>query len=304
MRSPAVRVRNDGDEVEVVYADGDQLRTVRGSNAVLACWNTMIPYICDELPASQRKALSFATKLSLVYANVQIRNWEAFERLGVHFVFCPNMYWSSVETDYPVSMGDYEFPDSPSEPMVLHLVRAMTKPGLSPREQGRAGRAELMATPFSEIEERTRDQLNRILGPGGFDAARDIEAITVNRWAHGYAYEYTRPWDEFWPDGPLPSHEARQPVGRIAIANSDSAPRAYADSAMDMAWRAVCELLGRDPGPVADGVDGVDPARLGRSEPFNEGLTPFRAAWRFRPGAARRRASARRSDASPSASPT
>ncbi len=156
----------------------------------------MIPYICDELPESQREALAFATKLSLVYANVQIRNWEAFEKLGIHYVFCPNMYWSSVETDYPVSMGDYEFPDSPSEPMVLHLVRAMTKPGLSPREQGRAGRAELMATPFAEIEERTRDQLNRILGPGGFDAARDIEAITVNRWAHGYAYEYTRPWDD------------------------------------------------------------------------------------------------------------
>lgn len=262
MRSPAVRVRNDGDEVEITYAAGDELRTVRADQAVLACWNTMIPYICDEISESQREALRFATKLSLVYANVQIRNWEAFEKLGIHYVFCPNMYWSSVATDYPVSMGDYEFPDDPSEPMVLHLVRAMTKPGLSPREQGRAGRAELMATPFAEIEERTRDQLNRILGPGGFDAAHDIEAITVNRWAHGYAYEYTRPWDAFWPDGPLPSHEARKPIGRIAIANSDSAPRAYVDSAMDMAWRAVCELLGRDPGPVADGVDGVDPTRM------------------------------------------
>jgi spermidine dehydrogenase len=262
MRSPVVRVRNDSDEVEVVYADGDELRTVRAGQAVLACWNAMVPYICDELPAAQRKALQFATRLSLVYANVQIRNWEAFSKLGVHFVFCPNMYWSSIETDYPVSMGDYEFPDSPSEPMVLHLVRAMTKPGLSPREQGKAGRAELMATSFAEIEDRTRDQLNRILGPGGFDAARDIEAITVNRWAHGYAYEYTRPWDSFWPYGPLPSVTARKPVGRIAIANSDSAPRAYADSAMDMAWRAVCELLGKDPGPVARGVDGVDPAKF------------------------------------------
>ncbi len=266
MRSPVVSVQNDGGEVEVVYADGEELRAVRGSHAVLACWNAMIPYICDEVPERQREALAFATKLSLVYANVQIRNWESLEKLGIHFVRCPNMYWSSVATDYPVSMGDYEFPGSPSEPMILHLVRAMVKPGLSPRDQGRAGRTELMATTFEEIELNTRDQLNRILGPGGFDAARDIGAITVNRWAHGYAYEYTRPWDEFWPDGPLPSHEARKPVGRIAIANSDSAPRAYVDTAMGMAWRAVCELTGRDPGPVADGVDGVNPSHSARNQ--------------------------------------
>ncbi|HYH60314.1 MAG TPA: NAD(P)-binding protein, partial [Solirubrobacterales bacterium] len=167
MRSPAVRVRNDGDEVEVVYADGNELRAVRGGQAVLACWNAMIPYLSDEISERQREALGFATKLSLVYANVQIRNWESLERLGIHFVRSPNMYWSSIATDFPVSMGGYEFPGSPSEPMILHLVRAMVKPGLSPREQGRAGRAELMATTFEEIELKTRDQLNRILGSGG-----------------------------------------------------------------------------------------------------------------------------------------
>jgi spermidine dehydrogenase len=30
----------------------------------------------------------------------------------------------------------------------------------------------------------------RTLGAGGFDPATDIIAITVNRWPHGYAYEY------------------------------------------------------------------------------------------------------------------
>jgi spermidine dehydrogenase len=34
-----------------------------------------------------------------------------------------------------------------------------------------------------------------MLAPAGFDPARDIVAITVNRWPHGYAYEYNPLWD-------------------------------------------------------------------------------------------------------------
>lgn len=76
----------------------------------------------------------------------------------------------------------------------------------------------------------------------GFDAARDIEAIIVNRWAHGYAYEYDSYSDRDLPKGPRPNEIARAPFGRITIANSDSAARAYTDAAIDEAWRAVNEL--------------------------------------------------------------
>ncbi len=44
-----------------------------------------------------------------------------------------------------------------------------------------------MAT-FETFERKIRNQLSRILSAGGFDPARDIEAITLNRWPHGYAY--------------------------------------------------------------------------------------------------------------------
>ena len=94
------------------------------------------------------------------------------------------------------------------------------------------------------MEREIRDLLDRALGPAGFDAARDIEGITVNRWSHGYALEYMRPWDQFWPDGPLPIEVSRQGWGRVAIANSDSGAYAYAHSAIDQAGRAVAELLG------------------------------------------------------------
>lgn len=77
----------------------------------------MIPFIAPEFPQAQRDAMSFGTKVPVVYAMVQLSNWRAWQRLGT-----------------------------------------------------------------------LRDQLTRLLGPGGFDPARDIRAITINRWGHGYAW--------------------------------------------------------------------------------------------------------------------
>jgi len=97
-----------------------------------------------------------------------------------------------------------------------------------------------------------REQLQKMLGEAGFDAARDIEAITVNRWAHGYAYEYDWYSDRALPPGPRPNVIGRKPFGNITIANSDSAARAYTDAAIDEAWRAVAELPGMKRPTVAD----------------------------------------------------
>jgi hypothetical protein len=66
-----------------------------------------------------------------------------------------------------------------------------------------------------------------------------------NRGSHGYTYEYMRPWDAYWPNGPLPAWQARRGWGRVAIANSDSGAYAYAHSAIDQATWAVNELLDR-----------------------------------------------------------
>ncbi|NIM52527.1 MAG: NAD(P)/FAD-dependent oxidoreductase, partial [Gemmatimonadales bacterium] len=76
------------------------------------------------------------------------------------------------------------------EPMVLQLNRVPLSPGLPAPEQFKAGRWDLLRTTFETFERKIRDQLGRMLAGGGFDPARDIEAITVNRWPHGYAYGY------------------------------------------------------------------------------------------------------------------
>jgi spermidine dehydrogenase len=84
----------------------------------------------------------------------------------------------------------------------------------------------------------------RTLGGGGFDPASDILAITVNRWPHGYAYQYNSLFDPFWRDGgEAPCTVARRPFGRIAIANADSEAYSYTDAALDHAERAVREVL-------------------------------------------------------------
>jgi spermidine dehydrogenase len=108
-----------------------------------------------------------------------------------------------------------------------------------------------------------RTLLDGALRAFGFDSARDIEAITVNRWAHGYAYEYMRPWDRYWPRGPLPCERARRGWGRVAIANSDAGAYAYAHSAIDQATRAVQELLPKAHLPAWHRLPGPNPAQIG-----------------------------------------
>ena len=124
------------------------------------------------------------------------------------------------------------------------MLRTPCKPGLSEHEQNKVGRAELLGTPFVTFEQNIRDQLARTLGPGGFDPAHDIKAITVNRWPHGYAPEYNPLWDPEVPADQRWNVIGRQRFGRITIANSDSGMAAYTDSAIDQASRAVAELLG------------------------------------------------------------
>ena len=247
LNSTAVSARNVGEpanakEVEVTYVRGGQAHSVRGTACILACWNMVIPYMCPEMPEKQRDALAYGVKVPLVYTNVLIRNWQAFKKLGVSGAHCPGSYFETAEMDFPVSMGDYQFTKSPDEPCILHLERVPCKPGLPAREQQIAGSQELFITRFETFERKIRDQLARILSPGGFDPARDIQAITVNRWPHGYAYEYNSLYDPDWPEDQQPCVIGRQPFGRISIANSDAGAFAYTNEAIDQAYRAVKEI--------------------------------------------------------------
>jgi len=248
LNSTAVRVKHLGDaasakELEVSYARGGKVYTAKAKNSILACWHVVIPYICEELPAKQKEALASAQKVPLLYSNVLLRNSTAFQKLGANSIYAPGGYHTHVDMDLPVSIGEYRCPRTPEEPTVVHMCKVPCHAGLPARDQYTSGRIELFTTNFETIERKIREQLARTLGAGGFDPARDIMAITANRWPHGYAYEYSSLWDKFVLEGgEKPCDVARKPYGRIAIANSDAGAYAYTDEAINQAWRAVGEI--------------------------------------------------------------
>jgi len=243
LSSTVVKLRNRDNGVDLLYIGSEGARRVRCKRVIYAGYGTMFRYLCDEAPASQRETMAACVRLPLVYATVALRNWQAFVRVGVHNVVNPTGFYSVMKLDYPVSLGSYRFARSPDEPIVLHLSHIPQPPApmADRRASARAARAVLYQRPFSDFENAIRDEVTRVAGPGGFSADRDIAAITVNRWGHGYAYDL----DELSDPGRTRAslEAAAAPVGRISIGGSDAAWDAYAHSAIDESHRAAREAL-------------------------------------------------------------
>ena len=235
----------DSRAVDVTYVHSGDAHTVRAKKCIMACYNSAIPYICPELPETQRQGLAYNVKIPLTYTKVMIPNWRWFADLGIRFVFYTNDFFKQVELDYPVSLGNYSFSTSPDDPMVLHMCYVPYFGDIQGPEQWRAGKRRLLETPFSTFEHHVRDQLDQALGGAGFDAERDITGITVNRWPHGYAYSPDLLWEPtYGSEEDKPWVQGRKPFGRITIANSDAGASADTNSAIVHAYRAVQEANG------------------------------------------------------------
>lgn len=242
-----VRHTTNQKEVDVTYIENDNPHRVRAKHVVLACYNSMIPHICQEVPDKQVEAINYAVKVPLVYINIAIRNWKAFAELGIHDVYIPQPeLMHSFGMDFPVSIGDYQYTQNPDQATVLHGTFVPTEPyqGLTAREQYAAGQRQLLEMSFDNFEKGIVRQLDGSLAGGGFDVERDVAAITINRWPHGYAYEYNELFDPVdWGPKKGPHIAGRAQVGRISIANSDASAYAYASGAIDAADRAVSEQI-------------------------------------------------------------
>jgi spermidine dehydrogenase len=246
--STVVRVQNensqgDANSVKIAYVQAGKMKAVRGRNCILACYNALIPSLLPEIPQHQKDALAYPAKVPLIYSNVLIRRWTAFQKLGVARISAPGMYYSSIALDPGTTMGGYHGLTTPDQPIVVHMVANPNKPGLPRKEQNRIGAHELLAMKFDEFELQIRQQLARVLGHGGFDPAEDILALAVNRWPYGYAYTYDTLADPDVAPEQRPHVIGRQRCGRITIANSDAGAAAFTNQAWDEANRAVEELF-------------------------------------------------------------
>ena len=245
LNSTVVGVRETADQtVTVDYVqDGDAV-SVTGDHCVLACYNGAIPYLCPQLPESQKEALRYGVKVPLVMTNVLVGNGHAFSALGVSAVSCPDDPYVVVTKPPATTTGGHRPPDGPDDPMVIYMLGVPTvdpAEGEKSRELLLRARHKVYVTTFDTYEQEIRTQLQRLLGEHGFNHETDIKAITVNRWPHGYAYEYQGIDDPEWAEGEMPHELGRAQFGRISIANSDSEGRAYLDAAIDAGWRAVAE---------------------------------------------------------------
>ena len=248
LNSTVIEAKHDGaiktaSTVSITYINNNKAHQIKAKHCVMACYNMMIPYLVPDLPQKQRDALKQQIKIPLLYTTVMLNNWRAFKELGIAAATCPGNRHHLVLADFPVSMGQRKFPSSADEPMAIMMINTplSKEPGLPPKEQFKAGRYELLGTPYSVIEDEIIDHLNGMLGIAGFDAEKDIHAITVNRWAHGYTYSGSNIHDtDMWKF----AKTGRRPHGRIVIANADSGGDSYASIAIDQAWRAVNELKG------------------------------------------------------------
>jgi len=248
--SIVVRVQHDGDPdqattVHLSYLRNGNVETVTAAGAIMACYNSLIPSLIPELPAKQKEALAYAVKVPMMYNNILVRRWTAFEKLGVSSINSPCMLHTGTSLDPGTTIGGYKGVTTSDEPIIVRMTASPNKPGLPRKEQNRAGQKQLLSMTFEQYEYEIRSHLTRMLSGGGFDPASDIVGITVNRWPYGYAYTYDTLADPFVSQEERPHVIVRRRFGLVTIANSDAGAAAFTNQAIDEAHRAVEELFVR-----------------------------------------------------------
>lgn len=220
-----VRVEHDptqGEEapVRVTYLVGERLHRTRARGVVMACGGWVAKHAVRDLPPAYGKAYERFTRAPMLVVNVALHDWRFLRRLGFTacrwfegFGFCCNIR-------KPMAVGDYRPPLHPDRPALLTFYVPFSFPGLSLQEQTSKGRAELLGKSYRDYERIVRTQMLRLFGEAGFDPARDIAGIVLNRWGH--AYVCPTPGFFFGRAGePPPATVLREPFGRIAFANAD-----------------------------------------------------------------------------------
>lgn len=242
LNSTVINAANVQDGVVVTYLRDGKMHRVRGKNTIMAGYNMMIPYLVPEMPEQQQADLKLNVKAPLVYTNVVVKTGRRSNSLAyMNFILQRHLTAGLSSTIRSVLVG---ISIRPPRTIRWSFTWSMCRPtrAVTYRPESSSARTSLFAGDhFAAHEEMIRSQLQEMFGSTGFDNQRDISAITVNRWAHGYAYYANSLFDDM-DKMPEIIERARQPVGRIAIANSDSDWSAYAHTAIDQAWRAVNEL--------------------------------------------------------------
>jgi spermidine dehydrogenase len=244
LSSTVVNVKNERNQVAITYVRQGKTIRIHSKHSILACYHSIIPHICPEFPALQKKAQQYQVKHPMLVTNVLVKNSKALDKLGISGAYCPGRMHAKVFTTKGVNTAGYQ-PNYDKDEAVPLMFWGMMEPPVRDvhiHDQLKGARMMLFQKSFEDFEREVRTVLDGLLGPAGFNVSEDILAITVNRWSHGYSYGYLDLWDEKYKSGEAPHEIARLPLGNISIANCDAAASAYSQSAIEEAFRAVKEL--------------------------------------------------------------
>jgi spermidine dehydrogenase len=224
--------------VRVTYCRGNRLDMLRARAVIMAGGAFMTQHVLADLPVAKREAFQRLVYAPIVWANVALANASAYDAADPPFLTMLGGTRASLLLAYEKqSAAGWNPGRDPARPVLLGLSLPFRTSGPSARPQAAAARAELLGLPFSTLERWVLDDLQQIFGPFGLNARRDVAALSICRWGHGYVL----------PDPGLLSGGALQaaaaPLGRIAFANSDLDGFSHVDGALGHGHRAAREVL-------------------------------------------------------------
>ena len=224
LEATALRVAHVGDParsegVDIVYERGGKLARVRAKGVVLGIGSWVAKHIVADLPDERRAALDQFLYAPMLMINVALRNWRFLDRLGFSATRWFDGFGFYCNIRQPMRIDCQATPFHPDKPIVMTFYVPIQKPGLPLEAQGPASRTELFATSYADYERQLVSQMQRMFGPDGFNARRDIAGIVLNRWGHAFV---TPPPGFFFGKGgaPAPLKRAAEPWGRMAFGQS------------------------------------------------------------------------------------
>jgi len=239
-----VSVEQRGNEVTVTYVRDGRLEKVRAKHAVMAGGGWSTQHIVADLPDSHRTAFQDMVRAPMLVVNVALNQWRFLYDQRLSAASWRGGFGFSCNIRQTIATRSDDPPLDPDAPAVLTFYVPFSEPGTPLRSQAAAGRTKLLGTSYADYERAVREQLASLFGRGGFDPRRDIAGVVLNRWGH--AYVCPAPGFYHGRDGrPAPSDVIRQPVGRLAFANSELRGHQNAPGAIAEGRRAVDQLVGR-----------------------------------------------------------
>lgn len=229
--------------VAVVYAVGGELQRVRAQAAIVATGGWIARRIVRDLPPEYAAAYAKFHHGPILVANVAVRNWKAFARLGITAARWFDGFGFFVNVRQPMQIDGAPVPLDPARPAMLTMYVGFPQAGVPIDVQTSGARGMLFGTSYANFELRIRRQLQQMLGGAGFDARRDIAGIVINRWGHAYIAPQPGFYFGTAGGGRAPLEVVRERHGRIAFGHSELSGRQSWGRAAREARRALQQVL-------------------------------------------------------------